>query len=102
MAKSKDKGFSWCPQCKCWVPEELMNYDINEETGQLVRVCTPCLEGESNEGVYIREEHHEDTRCLHCGSYDTVEQPKNDATKASLKWNWFKCNTCGKIFRRMY
>lgn len=99
MAKQKEKGYSWCPQCHKWVPEELMNYDVDE--GKVIRVCTPCLEGTSDHNNYVVEEHHEDTKCLFCQSYDVVEQLKENTPKAQLKWNWFKCNSCGKTFRRL-
>ena len=69
-----------------------MNYD-RDDVGKLIRVCTPCLEGTSADNNYVLDEHHEQTACIYCGSYDTVEQ--------ALKWLWFKCNSCGEIFRRM-
>ena len=87
-----EQGWCWCPSCKKWVPEELMNYDWDPETKILTRVCTPCLEGAADENNYVLDKHHEDTACIYCGSYDTVEQYP--------KWRWFKCNSCGETFRR--
>ena len=69
-----------------------MNYDRDDD-GKLLRVCTPCLEGTSADNSYVLVEHHEQTACIYCGSYDTVEQ--------APKWLWFKCNSCGETFRRM-
>ena len=90
---TKDLGYCWCPGCKKWVPEELMNYDRDPETKILTRVCTPCLEGTADDNNYVLDLHHEDVACIYCGNYDTVEQRPN--------WRWFKCNTCGETFRRM-
>ena len=90
---AKDLGYCWCPGCKKWVPEELMNYDRDPETKVLTRVCTPCLEGTADDNNYVLDLHHEDVACIYCGSYDTVEQRPN--------WRWFKCSTCGETFRRM-
>ena len=70
-----------------------MNYDTDPETKIITRVCTPCLEGTSEHNNYVYEPHHEDTECVYCGSYDTVEQAPN--------WKWYKCNTCGETFRRL-
>lgn len=70
-----------------------MNHDIDPETHQLTRVCTPCLEGTSEQNSFVLDLHHEEVECIYCGSYDTVEQRPN--------WLWFKCNTCGETFRRM-
>lgn len=70
-----------------------MNYDTDPETGQRIRVCTPCLEGTADENSYTFEPHHEDVQCMYCDSYDTTE--------LSPKWRWYKCNTCGVEFRRM-
>ena len=85
-------SWCWCPGCKKWVPEWLMNYDRDPETHKITRVCTPCLEGTSDKNSYVYEPHHEDTECIYCGSYDTTEQAPN--------WRWFKCNACGETFRR--
>lgn len=68
-----------------------MNYDRDDD-GMLIRVCTPCLEGTSADNSYVLDEHYEQTACIYCGSYDTVEQ--------APKWLWFKCNSCGNTFRR--
>nr|DAF13633.1 MAG TPA: Protein involved in formate dehydrogenase formation [Caudoviricetes sp.] len=87
-----DQGWCWCPHCGKWVPEKLMNYG-RDEAGKLIRVCTPCLEGTSADNNYVLDEHHEQTACIYCGSYNTVEQVP--------RWLWFKCISCGKIFRRM-
>ena len=70
-----------------------MNYDTDPETEVLTRVCTPCLEGTSEDNNYVLDIHHGDVECIYCGSYDTTEQKPN--------WNWFKCNECGATFRRV-
>ena len=88
-----DVGYCWCPSCKKWVPEKLMNYDTDTDTKKLIRVCTPCLEGTADENNFVYEPHHEDTKCIYCDSYDTTELPP--------RWRWFKCNNCGAEFRRM-
>ena len=83
-----NSAFSWCPVCKKWVPEELMNTDVDEETGKVLRVCTPCIDGvETN---YVLDEEHETVRCLYCDSVNTVE--------LAPKWRHFKCNECGETF----
>lgn len=86
-----EQGWCHCPQCKKWVPEQLMNHDIVD--GKLIRVCTPCLEGTSDQNDYVYDPLHGKTKCIYCGSYDTVEQ--------APKWLWFTCQSCGKTFRRM-
>ena len=70
-----------------------MNHDIDPETKKLTRVCTPCLEGTSEDNNYVLDIHHEDVKCVYGGSYDTTEQKPN--------WSWYKCNACGETFRRM-
>ena len=87
-----DISYSWCPGCRKWVPEYLMNYDTDPDTGQLIRVCTPCLEGTSDDNKFVSEPYHESTRCVYCGSYNTVEQRP--------KWLWYLCKDCGNTFRR--
>lgn len=82
--------WSWCPQCKKWVPAKLMNYEIDER-GMVIQVCTPCLEG--TETDYVKDEEHGLTRCIYCDSSNTVELAPN--------WNKFKCNDCGETFRRL-
>ena len=88
-----DLGFSWCPSCKKWVPDKLMNYDTDPETKAVTRVCTPCLEGTADLNNYVVDLYHESTECIYCGSYNTTEQKPN--------WLWYKCNECGATFRRM-
>lgn len=58
-----------------------------------VRVCTPCLEGTSEQTKFIKEEYHEDTQCIFCGSYNTKEQFQ--------KWSYYQCLDCGETFRRL-
>lgn len=87
-----DIGMCHCPVCKKWVPERLMNRDYDDD-GKLIRMCTPCMEGTSDNNKFVYDPHHEQTACIYCGSYDTVEQKP--------KWLWFKCNTCNNTFRRM-
>lgn len=82
-----DKGYCWCPHCKKWVPEKLMNYDI--EDGRVLRICTPCMDGTSESNSYVYDPHHEEVQCMFCDSYDTVEIDRRK----------FKCNTCEEVFR---
>ena len=82
--------WSWCPQCKKWVPASLMNRDFDEETGQLIRMCTPCMEGE--ESSYVEDPEHETVQCIYCDSADTTE--------LAPQWNKYRCNACGETFRR--
>lgn len=79
-----DSTYVWCPECRKWVPADLMQYDDN------VRVCTPCLEGTSDRNNYLLDEYHEQIQCIYCDGYNTKE------TLGSL---WV-CNDCGEIFRR--
>jgi DNA-directed RNA polymerase subunit RPC12/RpoP len=65
-----------------------MNYDRDEDTGKLIRICTPCLD--EVETDYILEEDHETTRCIYCDSADTRELAPN--------WKHYVCNTCGEKF----
>ena len=69
-----------------------MNRDYDDD-GQLIRMCTPCMEGTADENDFIYDPHFGQTKCIYCGSYDTTEQRP--------KWTWFQCNKCGKKFRRM-
>lgn len=78
-------AYSWCRECKKWVPVDYMLYD--DETG--LSVCSFCLEGTESDFVY--DPHHEQTQCIYCDSYDTVE--------LKPEWKKFKCNTCGEVFR---
>lgn len=82
-----EMSFAWCQECKCWVPASKMNYfDGN-------RVCQWCLDGVPTPENFVRDPHHEQTQCIYCDSYDTVEQQPN--------WGTFKCNSCGETFRRI-
>lgn len=87
-----DTGWCHCPVCKKWVPEELMNRDYDDD-GQLIRMCTPCMEGTSDANSFVYDPHFGETECIYCGSHNTTEQ--------APKWRWFKCNECGETFRRM-
>lgn len=87
-----DIGRCHCPACKKWVPEHLMNRDYDDD-GELIRMCTPCMEGTSEDNEFIHDPHFGEVECVYCGSTDTVEQRP--------KWRWFKCNHCGETFRRM-
>ena len=84
----KSYSYSLCPECNKWVPVELMNYDIDPETGKLSRVCTPCIEGTSEENNYIRNS----PMCLYCDS--------NNTRPIEGKHDWFTCLDCGESFRR--
>ena len=57
------------------------------------RVCIWCMEGTPQPSGLVYDTHHEETQCIFCDSYNTIEQKP--------KWNWYKCNDCGEIFRRM-
>ena len=57
------------------------------------RVCIWCMEGTPQPSRLVYDPHHEETQCIFCDSYNTIEQKP--------KWNWYKCNDCGEIFRRM-
>lgn len=87
-----DLSRSWCPECRKWVPVDLMNHDY-DDAGKLIRVCTPCLEGTSDRNDFVFDPTHESVECIYCGSYNTVEQKP--------KWNWFTCKDCGETFRRL-
>lgn len=84
-------GYAWCPGCRKWVPAELMNYDYDDENN-LVRICTPCLEGTSDQNNYVYDEHHEETECIYCGGWKS--KPIKD------KKYWYECPECGETFRR--
>lgn len=88
-----DYSRSWCPECKRWVPADSMN--ILQDSNRVIRVCNWCLEQNpfnTNEG-FVLDEHHEDTQCIYCGSWNTTEQ--------APKWLQYKCNSCGATFWRM-
>lgn len=80
---TSEPSWCWCQDCKKWVPIQNMNYFDG------MRVCDWCLEGTVQPSGFIEELRHEDTQCIYCDSYDTVEQN-----------NMYKCNTCGETFRR--
>nr|DAM75454.1 MAG TPA: NUDIX domain protein [Caudoviricetes sp.] len=88
------EGYCWCPGCMKWVPEQLMNRERDLETRQLIRICTPCLEGVSATNSYVFDEHHEQTRCVYCRSYNTTEL-------VSQQYNKFFCNNCRREFFRV-
>ena len=87
-----DVGRCHCPVCKKWVPEELMNRDYDDD-GQLIRMCTPCMEGTAEANTFVYDPHFGKVQCIYCRSTDTTEQVP--------RWKWFICNQCGKTFRRM-
>ena len=69
-----------------------MNRDYDDD-GQLIRMCTPCMEGTSDTNTFIYDPHFCEVECIYCGSANTIEQRP--------KWGWFMCNHCGETFRRM-
>lgn len=81
-------AYSHCPYCKKWVPAGLMNYDIDEETGMITRICTPCIEGTSDQNSYIKDEHFGQTQCIFCDSWNTTYVGNNQ----------YKCNECEEVF----
>lgn len=87
-----DVGYCWCPECKKWVPEHLMNID-HDDDGQLIRVCTPCLEGTSQDNHFVYDPNFDRVQCVYCDSFNTVEQ--------APQWNTFMCMDCGQTFRRL-
>lgn len=91
MARA-DRGWCHCPVCRKWVPEELMNRDYDDD-GKLLRICTPCMEGESDQNEFVYDPDFGKVECVYCGSTDTVERPP--------KWLWFRCSKCEHTFRRM-
>ena len=82
---ANDLGWSWCPECKKWVPMTDMNYDGS------TRVCTHCLEGTSQDNNFVVDESFGKVQCIWCRSTDTVELAPD--------WRKFQCNTCGKSFK---
>lgn len=87
-----NQGWCHCPECKKWVPEDLMNRDYDDD-GKLIRVCTPCLEGTSSENNYVYDPNFGKTQCVYCLSYNTT-CVSDDSRK-------YTCNDCGANFRRM-
>ena len=85
--KTSDAAMAWCPNCKCWVPFNQMQYFDG------IRACEWCVEGTPQPEGLVYDPYHEKTQCIYCDSYDTVE--------LKPQWNVFKCSTCGEIFRRM-
>ncbi len=90
-------GWAHCPECKCWVPAESMNYDT--EGGVLTRVCNYCLGIEElpwnpalNRAGFVYDPNHGKMQCLYCDGYNTEELVPD--------WGKFRCRDCGEIFRR--
>ena len=69
-----------------------MNRDYDDD-GRLIRMCTPCMEGTSDENKFVYDPHFGKVACVYCNSTNTIEQVP--------KWNCFYCNECGATFRRM-
>lgn len=85
-------GYCRCPECKKWVPEDMMVRDYDDD-GQLIRVCSACLEGTSDQNDFVYDPDFGKVKCIYCRSLNTIEQAPN--------WNYFKCNSCNRTFRRM-
>ena len=69
-----------------------MNRDYDDD-GRLVRMCTPCIEGTSDENDFVYDPKFGKVTCIYCKSSDTTEQVP--------RWTWYECNNCKKVFRRM-
>ena len=69
-----------------------MNYDTDPDTGKLTRVCTPCLEGTSEQNDYVLDIHHGEIQCPYCDAWG--------ATAIKEKPRWYKCAECGEQFWR--
>ena len=89
--RDEDVGFSfsWCPDCKYWIPAEEMHYDICEDTGKLTRVCSYCLglKPLPNNASFVKDEERELVECVYCDS-SNVEYLGTD----------YKCKDCGSRF----
>lgn len=80
--------FSYCPECKKWIPREHMNYFEG------IRVCDWCLnqlqeQPPHNEFVY--DPHYGKVQCIMCDSYETDYIPGTKPRK-------FICRECGEEF----
>lgn len=80
MSRASDNySYSWCPECKKWVPASCMTAEYDPVDDVLVRMCTHC----------------ENT--LLAGQPSTVEEDGFDWNKCVLdeQRGWIRCPLCG-------
>ena len=80
--------YSFCPDCKKWIPAEFMHYFDG------IKVCDWCMNQEQEEyphNTYVHEPYYGKAQCIMCDSYDTSYV---EGTKPKK----YKCNECGEEF----
>ena len=77
--------YSFCPDCKKWLPSDTMNYFEG------MKVCNWCLNQAPTPNEFIHDPYYGKTQCIMCDSYDTDYIPGTKPRK-------FKCHECGEEF----
>lgn len=79
--------YSFCPDCKKWIPANNMNYFDG------IKVCDWCLNQNQEtppHDTFVYEPHYGKTQCIWCDSYETDYLgtiPKK-----------YRCRNCGEEF----
>ena len=94
MAVNNRFSYSFCPECKKWIPVEYMNYFDG------IRVCNWCLNQTQDQpphDTFVYDPYYGKFQCIMCDSYNTVEVTENDTTLGT-RIRKFKCRDCGEEF----
>lgn len=79
------EGYSWCPECKKWIPGQYMNYFDG------IKVCDWCMNQEQEKpphNKFIHDPYYGKKQCIMCDSYNTV----------CIGNERYKCNDCEEEF----
>ena len=82
------ESYSWCPDCKKWIPGENMNYFEG------MKVCDWCLNQEQNKPPhdrFVQDLYYGKKQCIMCDSYETEYI---EGTKPKK----YKCSECKEEF----
>lgn len=86
--ESQGYSYSYCPECKKWVPADRMHYFDG------MKVCDWCLNQEQEKSPhdkFVYDPYYGTAQCIICDSYDTIYV---EGTKLKK----YKCRECGEEF----
>lgn len=113
MSQSKtEKSYSWCPECKKWIPSKYFMAEYDDVDKVLVRMCNHCAAVLGDEDLpqfdwdsCIYDPNHETVKCPFCGQHrrDHIELNCRATPKDSDYHRW-RCGNpnCGKQFKLIY
>lgn len=104
---SKSQGFTHCPVCKHWVPEEYFIAEYDRIDDVLTRMCYNCARelGATDLPAFEQKAFRYDptfgqVKCPLCGhKHEDTFEYDNRAKPNEPKYRLWHCGHCGKDFR---